>query len=102
MKHLKRYEYFDYDENDNYDEDDNYDVSEYDVDDIVMVNPDNDNDNYDEFRNKPLRIIHKATNTTEHPGYDDSIKGQGLYDLEDEKTGELIDSSLYDYELVPY
>jgi len=93
MKHLKKYEYF---------ENSDDDISDYQVGDIVMVNPDNDNDNYDEFRNKPLRIIHKATNKTEHPGYDDSIKGQGLYDLENAKTGKLIHSSLYDYELVPY
>lgn len=72
----------------------------YKVGDRVMVNPDNDNDNYDDFRDKILIVTHVARNIKEHPGYDESMKGQGLYDLETE-DGEEINSSLYDYELVP-
>lgn len=82
----------------------NEDINHHDYNkgEIVMVNPKNDNENYDDFRNIPLKIIHVATNKYEHPGFISSMVGEGLYDLEDVKTGELINSSLYDYELVPY
>lgn len=68
--------------------------------DIVRVNPENDNENYKSFRNKNLRIIHVAHNTMEHPGFDDSMKGEGLYDFEIANTGEKVHCSLYDYELI--
>jgi hypothetical protein len=71
------------------------------IGDIVQVNPDNDNDNYDSFRNKYLEIIHVANSVEEHPGYDSGV-GQALYDLKDTETGDLIDSSLYEYELTLY
>ncbi len=99
MKHLKTYEYF-YESDEDTDEDIAY--PDYTEGDVVMVEPNNDNENYDDFRNRPLRITHVATNTNQHPGYDDFIKGQGLYDFVDDETGEDIHSSLYDYELVPY
>ena len=74
----------------------------YKVGDIVKVNPDNDNENYFSFRDRPLKIIHVATSTDQHLGYDDSMEGQGLYDFIDAVTGMEIGCSLYDYELVKY
>lgn len=71
----------------------------YKVGDIVMVSPDNDNEGYDSFRGKKLRIVHKATSTEEHQGFDEGLEGEGLYDFET-LDGESIGSSLYDYELV--
>lgn len=63
-----------------------------------MVSPENDNENYNSFKNDVLIVTHVATNTDEHPGYDDSLKGQALYDLKTEDGGQ-IHCSLYDYEL---
>ncbi len=70
---------------------------DYSVGDIVMVSPDNDNQGYDDFRNKKLRITMVATNRDEHRGFDEGV-GQALYELET-LDGEEIGSSLYDYEL---
>jgi len=67
--------------------------------DKVKVAPENDNDGYDYFRDKVLIITHVATNTKEHPGFDDTCKGQGLYDFIAE-DGTEIGCSLYDYELI--
>jgi hypothetical protein len=64
----------------------------------VEVASDNDNDNYDAFRGRKLKIIHVATNTNEHLGYDNCMGGMPLYDLEDEE-GNIIPCSLYAYEL---
>jgi hypothetical protein len=57
-----------------------------------------DNENYDSFRGKRLKIISVARNTKQHPGYDHSMNGMPLYDLQDEE-GNIIDCSLYAYEL---
>jgi len=65
---------------------------------IVMISSDNDNDNYDEFRGKKLRITHVATNQDEHQGFDEGLAGSGLYDLET-LGGKEVPFSLYDYEL---
>jgi hypothetical protein len=62
-----------------------------------LVRVDSDNENYDSFRNKTLRITHVAYNTKEHPGYDDSLKGEALCDFEDLEGNE-IPCSLYEYE----
>lgn len=64
----------------------------------VKVASDNDNDNYDDFRDKKLKIISVARNTKDHMGYDDSMEGMPLYDLMDAK-GNYINCSLYEYEL---
>lgn len=64
----------------------------------VKVNEENDNENYNSFRNKVLIITNVAKNKNEHPGYDDSLSGQYLYDLKTE-NGEVVHFSLYDYEL---
>jgi len=69
------------------------------VGDIVMVAPDNDNEGYDSFRGKKLRIVHKATSIEEHQGFDEGLEGEGLYDFET-LDGKEIGSSLYDYELI--
>jgi len=66
----------------------------------VKVNPSNDNDNYDTFRNKVLIISNVAKNIDDHPGYDECVSPDYLYDLET-KDGEQINCSLYDYELIP-
>lgn len=66
----------------------------------VKVSPDNDNENYDSFRNDILIITHVAKDICQHPGYDESLSPEYLYDLKKE-TGENIPCSLYDYELIP-
>ncbi len=51
-------------------------------------------DNYgEEHRDTVFIVEHTATNTNEHPGYDDGVYPMGLYD----HGG--FDSSLYDWEL---
>ena len=67
--------------------------------DKVRVASHNDNDGYDGFRDKVLKISHIARNRDEHPGYDEGVSPEYLYDLKDAKTGKDIGSSLYDYEL---
>jgi hypothetical protein len=66
--------------------------------DRVMVSRDNDNEGYNEFRDKVLIITGVSYSTDDHPGYDDFMEGMGLFDLETE-DGESIGSSLYEYEL---
>lgn len=57
-----------------------------------------DNENYISFRDKVLIVTHVARNQSEHPGYDDSVKPDKLYDF---KTidGEEVHCSLYDYKV---
>ena len=69
---------------------------------IVRISEDNDNDNYDDYRGKDLRIVSVAYDTSEHQGYDESMDGMGLYDLEVVKTGEKVPFSLYEYEVEEY
>lgn len=71
----------------------------FEVGDRVKISEYNDNENYNEFRGKLLIITHVATNQDEHPGYDDSMGGEGLYELMVDETGEEVPFSLYDYEL---
>jgi len=66
----------------------------------VRVNSQNDNENYESFKDEVLIITNVARNKEEHQGYDDSLKGEYLYDLETE-TGKEVNCSLYDYELQP-
>jgi len=57
-------------------------------------------ENYGEqWRDVVLVITHVAHNKNEHPGYDEGISPQGLYDLKREDTGEDLGMSLYDWEL---
>ena len=64
----------------------------------VKVSSDNDNENYNDFRNKVLKITHIAKNTNQHSGYDNSMEGMPLYDLE-ALDGTPVNCSLYEYEL---
>ena len=74
----------------------------YKIGDKVKVSSYNDNENYDDFRNKVLIITHVATSTQEHQGFDEGIGGdEALYDFKDEDGNE-IPCSLYDYELEGY
>jgi len=68
------------------------------IGDKVKVSSENDNENYDDFRNKVLIITHIATSTQEHPGYDEGVSPDALYDFKAEDGNE-IPFSLYDYEL---
>jgi len=68
--------------------------TQFQIGDKVKVSPDNDNENYDHFRDKVLTITHVATSTKEHPGYDNALEDQALYDFNG------IGCSLYDYELI--
>jgi hypothetical protein len=67
--------------------------------DRVMINPENDNENYNKYRKFVLIITHVATNKDEHPGYDNGMKGSALYDFKTNK-GMNVPFSLYDYEIV--
>ena len=64
----------------------------------VKVAENNDNESYDSFRNKRLKITSVARNTDDHRFYDESMEGMPLYDLRDEE-GNDIPCSLYAYEL---
>ena len=66
----------------------------------VKVSSQNDNENYESFKDEVLIITNVARNKEEHPFYDDSLKGEYLYDLETE-SGKEVNCSLYDYELQP-
>lgn len=68
------------------------------IGDRVKIASDNDNDNYDEFRDKVLIVTHIAKSEADHPGYDSSLKGECLMDFETEE-GEDVPFSLYEYEI---
>ena len=67
--------------------------------DKVRVSPDNDNENYNSFKDSVLIVTHVAKDRNSHPGYDESVSPDYLYDLETE-SGEAVNCSLYDYELI--
>jgi len=69
---------------------------EYKIGDTVKVSSENDNENYNDFRDKTLIITHAENKGV---GYDEGMFPQGLYCFET-LEGEEIDSSLYDYELI--
>jgi hypothetical protein len=70
----------------------------YKVGDKVKIAVENDNENYDGFREQILIVESVARGKEEHPGYDDSMEGMALYDLQTE-DGKDIGFSLYEYEL---
>jgi sulfite reductase alpha subunit-like flavoprotein len=74
-------------------------MKKYKIGDHVKVSPENDNENYNSFRNEELVVTHVATNENEHPGFDSALKGEALYDLATVE-GTVIHCSLYDYELI--
>lgn len=73
------------------------------IGDKVKIHPDNDNENYDKYRNRTLTVTHIAWDKEQHPGYDDGLKGHPLLDFKVwmEEQNEVIDLpfSLYDYEV---
>jgi len=66
----------------------------------VKVSPENDNDCYNSFRDEVLIITHVAKSKEEHPGYDEGVSPDYLYDLKT-VSGKDVHCSLYDYELIP-
>lgn len=66
--------------------------------DKVKISTEVDNESYEEFVGEVLIVTNVATNEEEHPGYDSSVDGQGLYDLKT-VSGKEVPFSLYDYEL---
>jgi hypothetical protein len=77
-------------------------IGDYKIGEIVKVSRNNDNDNYDDFREKKLRIVDKITKYDNNPAFDESLEDQALYSFEDVETEESIPFSLYDYELERY
>jgi len=63
----------------------------------VKISEENDNDNYDLFRNQTLIITHASVGGR---WYDDTMYPQKLLDLETE-IGESVPFSLYEYEVDP-
>lgn len=61
----------------------------------VKISSENDNDNYDSFRDKVLIITHAETGG---PGYDNSMYPEKLMCFETE-DGEEVPFSLYEYEI---
>lgn len=57
-----------------------------------------DNENYTDFLDQSLRITKISENTQDHPGYDESMEGMMLFDLET-MDGEDVPFSLYEYEV---
>ena len=72
-------------------------MSQRKIGDKVKVSSYNDNENYDDFRNKVLIITHVTTSTDNDIRYSKEMGGS-LYDFEDEDGNE-IPCALYDYEL---
>lgn len=68
----------------------------------AKIRKDNDNENYNDYRDKTLLITHVAHNTDEHPGYDSSLKGEALCDFKVEETDEDVPFSLYEYEIIVF
>ena len=64
----------------------------------VRVNSENDNDNYDSFRDKVLVITGVYKNDTEHHGYDMGLYPERLYEFET-IDGEEVPCALYEYEI---
>ena len=58
-------------------------------------------DNYGEnYRNQIFKVVYVARNTKEHPGYDMGVYPMKLFDLENPATHEMLECSLYEYELI--
>lgn len=59
---------------------------------VMMTNDALENYGF-KYEGKKFTVSHVATNTSEHPGYDNGVKGQALYDLKE------LGFSLYDWEV---
>ena len=68
------------------------------LNDKVRVSPENDNENYNSFRDEILIVTNVAKNKNDHPGYDEGVTPDYLYDLKT-ANGKEVNCSLYDYEL---
>ena len=66
----------------------------------VRVRPNNDNENYDEFRGKTLIVEAIYTSDKQNRFYDSSMKGMQLLEFITE-TGEYVPYALYEYEIRP-
>lgn len=74
-------------------------MDEFAVGDVVTV-AEGVVENYgQQFTGRRLQVAAVAYNRDQHPGYDEGLGGQGLYDLADAETGEELPHSLYAYEL---
>lgn len=69
---------------------------------LVKVHRDNDNDSYDSFRGRKLKVVNYVKSSRECPAYDDSMGGMPLYSLMDVETRLPINCLLYLYELEPW
>ena len=69
----------------------------YQIGDRVRVRKENDNENYDDFRDKTLVITHAEIGG---PGYDRSVYPEQLMCFETE-DGTDVPFSLYEYEVEP-
>jgi len=70
----------------------------YRIGDKVKVSSENDNDNYDSFRDKVLIVENIATSENDTCAYDSSMNGMQLMDFTTEQ-GEEVPFSLYEYEV---
>lgn len=64
--------------------------------DRVMIARDNDNENYNDFRDMVLVVINAKTDGI---GYDECMFPEKLMDFIVEETGENLPFSLYEYEV---
>ena len=71
---------------------------DYKVGDRVRVSSENDNENYDDFKDKILIVTDVTTIDDDHPAFDETMGSEGLYSFKTE-DGKEVHSSLYDYEL---
>jgi hypothetical protein len=70
----------------------------YRIGDKVKVSSENDNDNYDSFRDKVLIVENIATSENDTCAYDPSMNGMQLMDFTTEQ-GKEVPFSLYEYEV---
>lgn len=72
----------------------------FNVGDIVTLT-DEAKTNYEDFEwaTKELRVISVATSKADHPGYDEGLYPEALYDFETEDDCSDVSCSLYDWEL---
>ena len=73
-------------------------ITMYEIGDRVIIAQDNDNENYDDFRDKVLIVTHIATSEDETPAYDSTMDGMQLMDFDLEEGGEF-PFALYEYEV---
>jgi hypothetical protein len=52
-----------------------------------------------DWQGRTFKVTNVARNSDEHPGYDEGVSPQKLYDFKDVKTGEDMPISIYDWEI---